>query len=284
MRLGIIQQASNPGADDALDHAALLVERAAAGGAQVVVLPELFRWPYPAQQMDPAGFRWAEPLDGPSVRTMAGLAKANGIVIVASIFELRAPGLGANTAVVLGPDGGTLGVYRKAHIPEDPLYYEKFFFAPGEGPFAVFDTPFGRLGVLVCWDQWYPEAARLVAMAGADVIVYPTAIGTIAAEGAAEHARQLEAWRLIQRSHAVANGLFVAAVNRVGAEGELDFWGHSFCAGPQGELLYDAGTATDDVAVVACDLARIAEVRQMWPFFRDRRIDLYGGLTSRWGA
>lgn len=283
MKLGIIQQTANAGAVDALQHAIDLVHEAADAGAEVIVLPELFRWPYPAQEMAAEQFRFAESVPGPTTERMAELAADRGVVIVVSVFEERAPGLGFNTAVVVGPDGETIGEYRKAHIPDDPLYHEKFLFTPGDEPCGVFDTPFGRLGVLVCWDQWYPESARLAAMQGAEVIVYPTAIGVIDDEGPEEHARQRDAWRTVQRGHAIANGVYVAAVNRVGREGELGFWGDSFVAGPQGELLLDAGAAPDAVHVVDCDLSRLADVRRMWPFFRDRRIDLYGDLTKRWG-
>jgi N-carbamoylputrescine amidase len=282
MKLGIIQMAANPRAEDALGRALQLVRDAAAAGAQVVVLPELFRWPYPTQVMDPAQFRFAEPLPGPTTEAVSAVARELGVVVVASLFEERAPGLGHNTAVVFGPAGDTLGVYRKAHIPDDPLYYEKFYFTPGDTPGLVVDTPFGRLGVLVCWDQWYPEAARLVALAGAEVIVYPTAIGTIEEEGPEEHARQLDAWQTVQRGHAVANGVYVAAVNRVGSEDELTFWGNSFVAGPQGEWLHTSGDEPDAVSVIDCDPERLGEVRRMWPFFRDRRIDLYADLTKRW--
>lgn len=283
MKLGIIQQTANAGAVDALQHAIDLVHEAADAGAEVIVLPELFRWPYPAQEMAAEQFRFAESVPGPTTERMAELAADRGVVIVVSVFEERAPGLGFNTAVVVGPDGESIGEYRKAHIPDDPLYYEKFLFTPGDEPCGVFDTPFGRLGVLVCWDQWYPESARLAAMQGAEVIVYPTAIGVIDDEGPEEHARQRDAWRTVQRGHAIANGVYVAAANRVGREGELGFWGDSFVAGPQGELLLDAGAAPDAVHVVDCDLSRLADVRRMWPFFRDRRIDLYGDLTKRWG-
>jgi N-carbamoylputrescine amidase len=282
MKLGLVQQTANPAGVDALAHAVRLVHTAADRGAEVIVLPELFRWPYPAQAMAPEQFRFAEPLEGPTAAAMRAVAAERGVVIVASMFEERAPGLGFNTALVIGTAGETLGVYRKAHIPDDPLYYEKFLFTPGDTPCGVFDTPFGRLGVLVCWDQWYPEAARLAAMQGAEVLVYPTAIGTIEEEGPEEHARQCDAWQTVQRGHAIANGVFVAAVNRIGREGELDFWGESFAVGPQGEWLWRAADAVDAVAVVDCPRERLGEVRRMWPFFRDRRIDLYGALTKRW--
>lgn len=283
VKLAIIQQKANPNDTDALAHATALVRRAAEQGGQVIVLPELFRWPYPAQEMDPSGFDRAEPSDGPTVTAMCTLAAELGVVLVASYFEERAPGLGFNSAAVIGPDGSVLAHYRKAHIPDDPLYYEKFYFTPGDTPFQAVDTPFGCIGVLVCWDQWFPEAARLTAMSGADVIVYPTAIGTMESEPVDEHARQRDAWVTVQRGHAVANGVYVAGVNRVGREGELDFWGTSFVAGPQGEMLCELHEEADAIAIVDVERERVHEVRRMWPFFRDRRIDLYAPLLNRWG-
>ncbi|MFT6397015.1 MAG: N-carbamoylputrescine amidase [Bradymonadia bacterium] len=260
-----------------------MVEEVAAKGADVIVLPELFRYPYPAQTMGPAGFDRAETVDGELISSCRRVAQRLGVVLVASFFERRGPGIGANSAAVIGTTGEILGVYRKAHIPEDPLFYEKFYFMPGEEPCLVVDTPFGRLGVLICWDQWFPEAARLAALQGAEVLVYPTAIATIEEEGPEEHGRQQDAWRTVMRAHAISNGIFVAAVNRVGREGELDFWGRSFIAGPQGELLADLEEGADSSAVVELPLARVAEVRRMWPFFRDRRVDLYGGVMKKWG-
>lgn len=282
MRLGLVQLAANAEDRCQLDHALASVERLAADGANVVVLPELFRYAYPAQLMDPSGFDRAEPLDGELISRCRRVAAELGIVLVASFFERRAPGVGANTAAVIGTAGEILGVYRKAHVPEDPLFHEKFYFTPGDEPCLVVDTPFGRLGVLICWDQWYPEAARLAALRGAEVLVYPTAIATIEEEGPEEHHRQQDAWRTVIRAHAIANGLFVAAVNRVGREGDLDFWGRSFVAGPQGEVLADLDERADAGVVVDLPVERIAEVRRMWPFFRDRRTDLYGGITKKW--
>jgi N-carbamoylputrescine amidase len=225
---------------------------------------------------------------GPTTQRLARLAKDAGVTVVASLFERRAPGLYHNTAAVLNPDGQLAGIYRKMHIPDDPLYFEKFYFTPGDLGYRVFDTPFARIGVLVCWDQWYPEAARLTAMQGAEVIFYPTAIGWHPAEKAEHGAAQADAWRTIQRGHAIANGVYVAAVNRVGFEGTpgrgLEFWGGSFVADPFGVVLAEAGRTEEQVLVVACDRRRIEEVRRNWPFFRDRRIDSYAGLTRRWLA
>lgn len=256
-------------------------------GRTIAVLPELFGSAYFCQTMEPGGFSLAEPVPGPTSQTLCAVAAELGCVLVASLFEEAAPGLYFNTAVVIDTDGRLVGKYRKSHIPCDPQYEEKFYFAPGDTGFGVFDTAVARVGVLVCWDQWYPEAARLTAMEGAEVIVYPTAIGGLASEDEAEHARQLEAWVTVQRGHAIANGVYVAAVNRAGREGGpgggIDFWGNSFCAGPQGEWLARAGAAPQTL-VVTCDRQRMREVRQWWPFFRDRRIDLYGPLTRRFGA
>lgn len=280
--LGLVQLEANPTDCDLLPRALAAIEDAAAQGAQIIVLPELFRAPYFCQQMTPEHFRYAEAIPGPTTDTLGALAARLGVVIVASLFEEAAPGLCFNTTAVFDADGAMLGTYRKSHIPDDPLYYEKFYFTPGDTGYRVFPTRFATVGVLICWDQWYPEAARLTAMQGAEVLVYPTAIGTIEAEGAEEHARQLDAWRTMQRGHAIANGVFVAAVNRVGREGELDFWGNSFAAGPQGELLAEASQVSPQTLLVPCDRARMRETRQMWPFFRDRRIETYGGLTRRW--
>ena len=233
-------------------------------------------------------FDLAEPIPGPSTQFFGQLAKEYGVVIVTSLFEKRAPGLYHNTAVVMEKDGSVAGIYRKMHIPDDPAYYEKFYFTPGDLGFQPIDTSVGRLGVLVCWDQWYPEAARLMAMRGADMLIYPTAIGYAASDDEAEQQRQREAWTTIQRAHAVANGLPVVAVNRVGFEPDpsqqtpgINFWGSSFVAGPQGELLFHANDTEEQCAIVDIDLAHSEQVRRWWPFFRDRRIDEYGGLTQR---
>jgi len=279
-RLGLVQLPANPSGKDYLDLAVDEVRSAAAAGAQVIVLPELFRSPYFCQEMEPAVFDLAEAVPGPSTARLGEVAAELGVVIVASLFEVAAPGLYYNTTAVLDADGSYLGRYRKSHIPNDPLYAEKFYFTPGDSGFTVFATRFAKVGVLICWDQWFPEAARLTAMHGAEVLVYPTAIGSIDSETPAEHAMQLDAWRTIQRGHAIANGLYVAAVNRAGREGGIDFWGHSFCAGPQGELLAEADTLPTTLHVT-CSRDRMRDVRNIWPFFRDRRIDAYGGLDRR---
>ena len=285
-RVALTQMACTPDPQANLDRAVAQVREAAARGAQVVCLQELFRSQYFCREEDAALFDLAEPIPGPTSTLMAKLARELGVVIVASLFERRAAGLYHNTAVVLGPDGEIAGMYRKMHIPDDPLYFEKFYFTPGDLGFGVIDTPFARLGVLVCWDQWYPEAARLTAMQGADILLYPTAIGWHPAEKAECGASQHDAWRTIQRSHAIANGIFVAAVNRVGFEGPpdrgLEFWGQSFLADPLGVVLAEASPDREEVLVVECDRARTEDVRRNWPFFRDRRIDAFGGLTARW--
>lgn len=282
--LGLLQLRANADGADHLGYAMAEVRAAAARGAQIVVLPELFRSPYFCQDMEPAHFDLAEAVPGPTTQKLGDLARELGVVIVASLFEEAAPGLYYNTTAVLDADGRYLGRYRKSHIPNDPLYAEKFYFAPGDEGFRIFETKFAKIGVLICWDQWFPEAARETALRGAEVLVYPTAIGSIDSESAEEHARQLDAWRTIQRSHAIANGLYVAAVNRVGREGGIDFWGHSFCAGPQGELLAEAGRDGPTTLIVRCDRDRSRDVRNWWPFFRDRRTDLYGGLRHRFLA
>ena len=263
------------------------IRAAAAGGAQLVLLQELHTSLYFCQHEDTALFDLAEPIPGPSTTWLGKLAKKHGVVIVGSLFERRAPGLYHNTAVVLEKDGRLVGTYRKMHIPDDPGYYEKFYFTPGDLGFTPVDTSVGRLGVLVCWDQWYPEAARLMALAGADLLLYPTAIGWNPDDDDTEQARQRDAWITIQRSHAVANGLPVLVANRVGFEPDPTgqwpgsrFWGSSFVAGPQGELLAQLG-AEADVLVTDVDLTRSENVRRWWPLLRDRRIDAYGELTRR---
>jgi N-carbamoylputrescine amidase len=280
--LALVQMSANPDDVDALPRAMQLIRDAHAKGGQIIVLPELFRAPYFCQEMTPDHFSYAEQVPGPTTETLGVLAAELGVVIVASLFERAAPGLYYNTTAVIDADGTYLGKYRKSHIPDDPLYYEKFYFTPGDTGYRVFATRFGRVGVLICWDQWYPEAARLTAMMGADVLVYPTAIGTIEQEGPEQHRMQLDAWLTIQRSHAIANGVFVAAVNRAGQEGELSFWGHSFACGPQGEMLATMAHEKDAIAVVECSPTRMEETRNIWPYFRDRRIDTYAPLTRRY--
>jgi N-carbamoylputrescine amidase len=264
------------------------IRDAAAQGAKLVVLQELHCGPYFCQTEDTGVFDQAEPIPGPSTEFFAGLARELGIVLVTSLFERRATGLYHNTAVVFEADGSIAGTYRKMHIPDDPGYYEKFYFTPGDLGFTPIDTSVGRLGVLVCWDQWYPEAARLMALAGAELLIYPTAIGWDPQDSPEEQSRQREAWATVQRGHAVANGLPLIAVNRVGTEtapdgsGEQRFWGSSFVAGPQGEILAQAGTEQEQTLVVTIDRARSEQVRRVWPFLRDRRIDAYADLTKRY--
>lgn len=287
-RIGLVQISCSTDAGENLAKAVERTREAAARGAQIVCLQELFRSQYFCRQETAELFDLAETIPGPSTEALGKVARELGIVLIASLFEKRARGLYHNTAAVLGPDGGIAGLYRKMHIPDDPLYFEKFYFTPGDLGFRNFDTPFGRIGVLVCWDQWYPEGARLTALQGADILFYPTAIGWHPAEKAQFGAQQVSAWQTIQRAHAIANGIYVAAVNRVGFEGPaeagLEFWGHSFVADPFGVVIAEAGEAGEEVLVAECDRRRIEEVRRNWPFFRDRRIDAYSGITERWSG
>lgn len=287
LRVGIIQQANTA---DRLDNVARLsakIRQLASDGAELIVLQELHNGLYFCQTEDVDVFDQAEPIPGESTELYGALAKECGVVLVLSLFERRAAGLYHNTSVVLEKDGTVAGRYRKMHIPDDPAYYEKFYFTPGDLGFQPIDTSVGRLGVLVCWDQWYPEAARLMAMAGAELLIYPTAIGWAASDGAEEQQRQSDAWQLVQRGHAVANGLPVVTVNRVGHEEDpsaqtagIRFWGRSFVAGPQGELLCELGVE-EETAIVQMDMQRCEQVRRWWPFFRDRRIDAFAPLTER---
>ncbi|MGO9829973.1 MAG: carbon-nitrogen hydrolase [Myxococcaceae bacterium] len=283
--VGLVQLRCSLNPAENLENAVVRIREAAQRGAQVVCLPELFRSQYFCQREDVALFDLAEPIPGPSTERLGPLAKELNVVIVASLFEKRAPGLYHNTVVVLDADGSSCGLYRKMHIPDDPLFYEKFYFTPGDLGFKSFDTAHGRLGTLICWDQWYPEAARLTALTGADILFYPTAIGWHPQEKAEHGAAQASAWQTIQRSHAIANGLFVAAVNRVGHEGPagggLEFWGGSFLADPFGVVLAEASRTEEEVLVVRCDPQRTEEVRRNWPFLRDRRIDAYAPITRR---
>jgi len=264
-----------------LEKALGRIEEAASAGARLVCLQELFRSPYPCQSEDSARFDWAEPVPGPSTEALSKVAAARGVAVVASLFERRSAGLYHNTAVTIDADGRTVGVYRKMHIPDDPLYYEKFYFAPGDLGFGAHETRFARVGPLVCWDQWFPEAARLTALSGAQILVYPTAIGWQFDEGDAVDSAQHDAWETAQRAHAIANGVFVAAVNRVGTEGGIRFWGQSFVADPFGRILARASADDEEVLQVECDLGSIERVRRNWPFLRDRRIDAYGDLSRR---
>jgi N-carbamoylputrescine amidase len=287
LRVGIVQQSCTAVREENLSVSETGIRDAAERGAQLVVLQELHTGPYFCQHESTELFDLAEPIPGPSTQWLGALAAELGVVIVGSLFERRAPGLYHNTAVVLERDGSLAGIYRKMHIPDDPGYYEKFYFTPGDLGFEPIDTSVGRLGVLVCWDQWYPEAARLMALAGADVLIYPTAIGWNPDDDEAERQRQREAWITIQRAHAIANGLPVIVANRVGFESDPSgslpgarFWGQSFVSGPQGEILQQAGDEAETL-VVNVDLARSENVRRWWPFLRDRRIDAYGDLSKR---
>ncbi len=281
IRVGLVQMKSEGRADENLRKAIDGIAEAASKGAQVVGLQELFLGDYFCQSEDTQRFDLAEPIPGPSSDALSAAAKQHGVAVVGSIFEKRAEGVFHNSAPVFDADGAMVGVYRKMHIPDDPLYYEKYYFTPGDTGFAAFDTRACKVGTLVCWDQWFPEAARLTAMRGADVLFYPTAIGWHHAEkeqyGAAQHA----AWETMQRSHAIANGVFVAAINRIGVEGGLEFWGGSFVADPFGRILAKASADREEVLVVDCDRGLIAETRRNWPFLRDRRVDAYGEIVKR---
>jgi N-carbamoylputrescine amidase len=265
-----------------LDRALAGVEEAAHRGARIVCLQELFRSQYPCQEEDGSRFDLAEPIPGPSTEALGRLAAARGVGIVASLFERRAQGLYHNTAVAIDADGRIVGRYRKMHIPDDPLYYEKFYFTPGDTGFQSFPMRDARAGMLVCWDQWFPEAARLTALSGAQILFFPTAIGWQFDESPEVDRAQHDAWETAQRAHAIANGVFVVAVNRVGREGAIRFWGQSFVADPFGRVLARASADAEEVLVVDCDLAEIERVRRLWPFLRDRRIDAYGDLVRRY--
>jgi len=282
MKIGIIQQHNTADRKDNMVRLMTKTRQLARQGAQLVVLQELHNGLYFCQEEDVDTFDQAEPIPGPSTEVFGRLARELQVVIVTSLFERRAPGVYHNTAVVIEKDGTIAGKYRKMHIPDDPGYYEKFYFTPGDLGFHPIQTSVGRLGVLVCWDQWYPEAARLMALQGAELLIYPTAIGYDSHDTPEEQERQRMAWQTVQRGHAVANGLPVVTVNRVGNEGLIKFWGTSFVSGPQGELLYEAPTDQEAAAVVDVDMARSEQVRRWWPFLRDRRIDSYGDITRRY--
>lgn len=284
--LGLIQTACTPDPRENLETTLAAARRAARDGAQIICTQELFRSQYFCQSEDHANFQLAEPIPGPSTRVFQKLARERQVVVVASLFEKRAPGLYHNTAAIIDADGALLGIYRKLHIPDDPLYYEKFYFTPGDLGCRAWQTRYAKIGVLICWDQWYPEAARLTALRGAEILFYPTAIGWHPSEKAECGHLQHAAWETIQRSHAVANGCYVAVVNRVGHErpvgGDgLEFWGQSFVAGTHGQLLAKAGPEKAETLLVPVDLAQVETTRTHWPFLRDRRIDAYGDLTRR---
>jgi N-carbamoylputrescine amidase len=284
--VGLIQMSCSLDPNENLARAESRAREAAGRGAQILCLQELFRSQYFCREENAELFTLAEPIPGPSTEAFSKLARELKVVIVAPLFERRAAGLYHNTAAVIDADGSLVGLYRKMHIPDDPLYYEKFYFTPGDLGFPNFDTRYGRIGVLVCWDQWYPEGARLSSLRGANILFYPTAIGWHPCEKNQHGARQLDAWRTIQRSHAIANGIFVAAVNRVGFEGPpdngLEFWGSSFVADPFGQLLAEASASHEETLVVECDPRQMEEVRRNWPFLRDRRIDAYSPILERW--
>ncbi len=288
LKIGIVQQHNTNDIKDNTDRLAESVARLANDGAQLIVLQELHNSLYFCQIEDVDNFDLAETIPGQSTRLFSELAKKHGVVIVTSLFEKRTAGLYHNTAVVIERDGTIAGTYRKMHIPDDPAYYEKFYFTPGDKGFVPIQTSVGRLGVMVCWDQWYPEAARLMALQGAEILIYPTAIGYAASDTKEEQQRQRRAWQTVQRGHAVANGLPVVAVNRTGFEPDpsgqtegIQFWGTSFIAGPQGELLYEAPESEEVCAITSVDMNHSEQVRRWWPFLRDRRIDAYGDITRR---
>jgi N-carbamoylputrescine amidase len=285
--VGLVQLKLEANPDANLKHGAAKVEEAARRGAQVVCLPELFRSHYFCQKEDASLFDLAEPIPGPTTEALSAVARMHRVVVIAPIFEKRAPGLYHNSVAVIDADGSLLGIYRKMHIPDDPAFYEKFYFTPGDLGFKTFTTQHGRIGTLICWDQWYPEGARLTALKGASILFYPTAIGWHPHEKAQYGKQQREAWITVQRGHAIANGVYVAAVNRVGLErvvegsAGLEFWGTSFLADPQGVILAEASIDTEEILLGEVDLERIEDVRRNWPFLRDRRVDAYGGIERR---
>jgi N-carbamoylputrescine amidase len=285
-RIGLVQMSCSIDPKENLAKAEAKIREASARGAQIVCLQELFRSQYFCREENADLFDLAEPIPGPSTEALGKIARENKVVVIASLFERRAAGLYHNTVAILNTDGAIAGLYRKMHIPDDPLYFEKFYFTPGDLGFRNFETPFGRIATLICWDQWYPEGARIAALGGADILFYPTAIGWHPSEKAEYGAAQLDAWRTIQRGHAIANGVYVAAVNRVGFEGPadkgLEFWGSSFVADPFGQLIAQASIDQEEILVTECDPKRVEEVRRNWPFLRDRRIDAYQPVLSRW--
>ncbi|MGP0630348.1 carbon-nitrogen hydrolase [Nitrospina sp. 32_T5] len=278
VRVGLVQMSCNENPDDNLREAVRGIRKAAENGAQIVCLQELYRSQYFCQVEDTDRFRLAEPIPGPSTEAFGPLARELSIVLIVPLFEKRSAGLYHNSAIVFDADGSVAGHYRKMHIPDDPGFYEKFYFAPGDNGFQAIDTRYGKIGVLICWDQWFPEGARLTALAGAQILFYPTAIGFQDFDSEVA-SKQANAWETIQKSHSIANGVFTVAVNRVGREHNIQFWGRSFVCGPLGEVLAQASDECPEVLVVDCDLALIEETRQGWPFLRDRRVDAYQNLT-----
>lgn len=282
VKVALVQMTCTEAKQPNVEKALARIEEAAKQGANIVCLQELFAGQYFCQTEDHRKFDQAEELPGPTGEALAAAAKKHGVVIIGSLFERRAAGLYHNTAMVWDADGTSLGMYRKMHIPDDPLYYEKFYFTPGDLGFKSFETKFGRIGVCICWDQWYPEAARLTALTGAQILFYPTAIGWLPEEKAEFGTSQHNAWETMMRSHSIANGVFVAAPNRVGKEGALEFWGGSFVSDPNGNLLAKATHEKEEILYAECDLGLVDIVRTHWPFFRDRRIDAYGDITKRY--
>lgn len=281
-RIACLQTFGYDSALQAAEHTESLIREAAAGGAKIICTQELFLTPYFCRVQDPSFFDLAERIPGPSTARFQALAKELAVVLIVSLFERRASGLYHNTAAILDADGSFLGVYRKMHIPQDPGFEEKFYFTPGDTGFKAWDTAYGRIGVIICWDQWYPESARLTAMDGAEIIFCPTAIGWLPEEKVELGERQLRAWKRVQEGQAVANGCFYAAVNRVGTEGDTEFWGHSFVSDYTGTLLAEGGEKDTEILYADCDRKAMEDHRRMWPFFRDRRIEAYGGLLNRW--
>ena len=281
MKFSAIQYACGENIQENSETAIRLIRKSAAGGAKVVALQELFNTTYFCREIDQKFFSWAESIPGPTTKLFCDLAAELDIIILLPMFEKKAPGIYFNTMVVIEKDGSIAGTYRKMHIPDDPGFYEKYYFTPGDLGFRVFDTSEGKIGTLICWDQWFPEAARLTAMAGAEILVYPTAIGTLPEESETDKKEFMDAWKTIQRSHAIANGCFVASINRVGVEGGSKFWGNSFVCGPFGQIITDAGEGVE-IIHANLDLTSIENHRQIWPFFRDRRVDEFGDLTKRY--
>lgn len=281
VRLGLVQMKMSAEPADNLHAAEKRIREAAAAGAQIICLPELFLTPYFCNVQDPAFFDLAEPVPGPSTEHLQQVAAECGVVVIASLFERRAPGVYHNTAAIIDADGSYLGKYRKMHIPQDPGFEEKFYFTPGDLGYRVWQTRFAKIGVLICWDQWYPEAARLTALQGAEILFYPTAIGWLPEEKAALGEAQHTAWETVQRGHAVANGCYVAGINRVGVEAETEFWGQTFCADCYGQIVERADACSETTVYIDCDLSGLEAFRRIWPFFRDRRIDSYQALDRR---
>lgn len=281
-RIACLQNSGFPSREEAALETETMIRTAAAGGAKIICTQELFLTPYFCRVQDPDLFDLAEPVPGPSTDRFGNLAAELGVVLILSLFEKRAPGLYHNTAAVLDADGRFLGAYRKMHIPQDPGFEEKFYFTPGDTGFRSWDTAYGKIGVIICWDQWYPESARLTALAGAEIIFCPTAIGWLPEEKAELGEAQLRAWKRVQEGQAVANGCYYAAVNRVGSEGDTEFWGHSFISDYTGTRLAEGGEKEEAILYADCDLKALEDHRRMWPFFRDRRTDAYGGITEKW--